>query len=98
MGATRKPMKIVYVKNPPSVSVPATIWRVPTYMTTAPTTPSMTDDAEAHEEPKREKCHRRRDPEEHDKRDRRRQEAARELDEARADEVPHAVEARHYAW
>ena len=35
-------MKIVYVKNPPSVSVPARIWRAPTYMTTAPTTPSMT--------------------------------------------------------
>ncbi len=37
-------MKIVYVKNPPSVSVPATIWRVPTYMTTAPTMPSRTVD------------------------------------------------------
>ena len=32
----------MYVKKPPSVSVPARIWRVPTYMTTAPTIPSRT--------------------------------------------------------
>ena len=29
IGATRKPRKTVYVKKPPSVSVPARIWRVP---------------------------------------------------------------------
>src|ERR1039457_3747018 len=42
MGAMRKPMNKVYVKKPPIVSDPARICFAPTYIMTAPTTPSST--------------------------------------------------------
>ena len=53
------------------------------------------DDAEAHEEREGHERHRRADLEEDDERDRGREQSARELDEARPDEVSHALDVAH---
>ncbi len=42
MGATRKARNIVKLMKPPSVSVPAPIWRAPRNITVAPTRPIST--------------------------------------------------------